>query len=355
MTGQRIDPTDYAEVRQGRRFPYATVGDYVALSDVSDRAARVYWLLRMHVNGGRGDEKAWPAQRTLADILKLKKTDSIGAAIRELIELGAVSVDVVATPKGRANIYTVHEAPPDDYAGPKRLSDFYKQRDETAGQPASPPGEGSSPNRRRIGGQNRSSAGVTPQTGVTPGRREGDPSERGEGSPPGEGSELPVVEPAEENQGGDVSGERHLHERPPARDAPPPPKADWQNPDTWLCAEHLALLADDPGADRPACGRCARVVAWAKRKRAEQAGTEQAEAEAAKARERAERLAEVEQQRAQLEAARAAARAALGGSGHAEFLKAREAMAARCRSSPTTPPRTRRSAVRYARQPVKTS
>lgn len=320
----QIDPDDLAQLRQGRRFPYATVGDYVALSDVSDRACRVYWLLRMHINSGRGDERAWPAQKSLAQILKLKKTDTIGAAIRELVDLGAVTVEVNSTPHGRANIYTVHEAPPEDFSGPKRLSEFYKLREETAGQATSPPAKGSPPNRRRIGGQKPSSTDITPQKGVIPGH----PPERGQGSPPADGSELPVVEPPE-ILWGEVTGERHLRERTPDANPPPPIfKADWRQPrHTWLCSEHGALFGDDPGADRPACRKCAEVREWAERNLAAQAAALVDTQVDRVERERAERLASVEQGRAEAEAARERALEARGGPGHAEYLAARAELA----------------------------
>ncbi|MEJ2886111.1 helix-turn-helix domain-containing protein [Actinomycetospora aeridis] len=117
---ERFDPSDPTMVETGRRFPYSTVGDWVALSEVSHLATRVYWLLRMHCNRARGDERAWPSQRTLAALARTKKADTVGQAIRELTELGAVEVTVVRTPTGRRNIYTVHESPPEGYSGPVR-------------------------------------------------------------------------------------------------------------------------------------------------------------------------------------------------------------------------------------------
>lgn len=96
------------------------------------------------------------------------------------------------------------------------------------------------------------------------------------------------LETVQGNTGGEVPGERHQRAKPD-RDAPPPPlvKADWRDPATCLCADHLALVMADPGAEVPACHRCGRVAAWGERKRAE-AAAEVVEQEAA-------RRAEVEQ------------------------------------------------------------
>lgn len=105
------------EYRGGRKFPYSTVGDWVALSGVSPRAVQVYVLLRSFVNTRRDDDRTWPGQRLLARGLGVRKAHTVSAAIAELVAVGAVDVEVVTTATGRRNIYTVHEAPPDGYTG----------------------------------------------------------------------------------------------------------------------------------------------------------------------------------------------------------------------------------------------
>lgn len=126
---EKFDAEDTFEAEDGRRFPYSTVGDWVALSGVSDRAVRVYLLLRMHVNRRRRDDSVWPGQRTLADMMGVKRTETIAAAIRELVELGAVEVRLVHTDRGRHNVYRAHEAPPADYDGHVSYQDYYRARD----------------------------------------------------------------------------------------------------------------------------------------------------------------------------------------------------------------------------------
>ncbi|WP_226358663.1 hypothetical protein [Pseudonocardia sp. ICBG601] len=117
MPGSRRERDVGDEYLPGRKFPYTTVGDWVALSGVSPRAIQAYVLLRSFVNTQRGDERAWPGQRLLARGLGVSKAHTVGAAIAELVEIGAVDVETVATATGRRNIYTVHEAPPPGYTG----------------------------------------------------------------------------------------------------------------------------------------------------------------------------------------------------------------------------------------------
>jgi hypothetical protein len=142
-----------------------------------------------------------------------------------------------------------------------------------------------------------------------------------------------------ENQGGEVTGERHLPERTPDANPPPPIfKADWRQPrHTWLCSEHGALFGDDPGADRPACRKCAEVREWAERKVEEQTNalvdTQVDRAE----RDRAERFAQAERKRAEAEAARELALEARNGSGYAECMALKAKL-----KKPTPAKRTRR-------------
>ena len=124
----RFDPDETFRAKNGRRFPYTTIGDWVPLSGVSSRAVHVYCLLRMHVNDDRRNGKAWPSQGTLAAMVGIKKYDVIAAAIRELVDLGAVEVETEKTKDGRRNTYTVHESPADDYAGPVSGDAWYAER-----------------------------------------------------------------------------------------------------------------------------------------------------------------------------------------------------------------------------------
>jgi hypothetical protein len=71
------------------------------------------------------------------------------------------------------------------------------------------------------------------------------------------------------NQGGNLAGNVTRATGPAADAPPPPPRADWSKPETCLCAEHLPLVMADPGADVPACMKCARVREWGQQKRAQ--------------------------------------------------------------------------------------
>lgn len=194
---------DEHEVRAGRRFGYTIVGDWVLLNpDLSDRAVRIYCLLRMHCQGA--EERAKPAQTTLAEMLGIKKTDGIGKAIKELVGIGAVSVEVRKHRMGRRNTYVVHEAPPPAYdQGPVDRSDFYAKRE-----------------RRRNAG--RAAEGVPPDSGVTPiSGVTGDPRSGGDGSPPRRGSEAVQREVLQGGSREDSSDDAAVAAPPPAAGALP--------------------------------------------------------------------------------------------------------------------------------------
>lgn len=146
-------PTDAdlptVELRQGRRFPYVTGGEWVVVSAASRGAKALYFVLRSHVNRGRGDDQVWPTQEVLADLLGISKPERIKPLTDELVALGAVETERVRYARGMRQrlIYTVHEAPPQGYAGPLSLADYYRARtpenDKTPGQPDTPKSGGS--------------------------------------------------------------------------------------------------------------------------------------------------------------------------------------------------------------------
>lgn len=116
---------------EGDSWPFSQVGDWVLMAPISDRAVRVYCLLRAHVNAARdkrGDSSVWPSQGTLATVMGLSKPDAVGKAIRELIALGAVKARIIRTPRGRLMVYKVHLEPPAGvaYDGPRCTADLYQ-------------------------------------------------------------------------------------------------------------------------------------------------------------------------------------------------------------------------------------
>lgn len=169
---------DGHEIRAGRPSGYTNVAEWVLLAPgLSDRAVRVYGLLRMHCQGGN---RAWPGQQALADMLGIKKRDAVSAAIRELVEIGAVEVQVERHTRGRRNVYTVHETPPPDYdGGPRNRTEFYDSR------------RAPSVNGALAG------SGDGPKSGVT--RSGGSPEIGGNGSPPPGGQEVLQGEVLQEN------------------------------------------------------------------------------------------------------------------------------------------------------------
>lgn len=125
-----FDPSAPFEARDGRRFPYGTVGEWVPIApELSHLAVRIYTILRCHVNRSRGDDKAFPHQEDLAAMCGVKRRQTIKDAVAELVAIGAVETELSRYARGlRARvIYTVHEAPPEDYAGAVSLKQWYAE------------------------------------------------------------------------------------------------------------------------------------------------------------------------------------------------------------------------------------
>lgn len=137
------DPAaDDSEIRAGRGdCSWTQMGDWVLLAPGPDRGKVIYGLLRMHLNHGKGDHKAWPSQATLAQMLQVKRTDTVSDGIQWLVEIGAVDIEVVRYGKDRMrarNVYTVHLAPPEDYAGIVDHRQWYTARDSGTLPPRPP-------------------------------------------------------------------------------------------------------------------------------------------------------------------------------------------------------------------------
>jgi hypothetical protein len=108
--------------------PFALVGDWVTLAPISDRAVRIYCLLRAHVNHKRNDDEVWPTQITLAAVLGLSKADEVGKAIKELEKIGAVRKTMRSGRKGKYTVYVVRLHPPAGYVGLRNVAvDLYRR------------------------------------------------------------------------------------------------------------------------------------------------------------------------------------------------------------------------------------
>lgn len=139
----RTPETSHDVAVRGRGSIFTAVGEWVLMAPISDRATRVYWALRAHVNvsrkladGETPDDRAFPSQARLAAMIGVKRTETISAAIAELVAIGAVDVEVRKYANGlrRKNTYTVHMDPPPGYTGPLASSEFDTPSDQQ--QPA---------------------------------------------------------------------------------------------------------------------------------------------------------------------------------------------------------------------------
>jgi hypothetical protein len=89
---------------KNERTPFAIIPEWVLDSPISDRALRLYAVLRRYADEETG--RCFPARRTLADRLRCS-IDSVDRATGELIEHGAIEKDAAYTPKGDRTSNTI--------------------------------------------------------------------------------------------------------------------------------------------------------------------------------------------------------------------------------------------------------
>lgn len=248
--GPLPDLTDDFDLHSGNEFPYATIGEWVLLSEVSDRAKLVYCLLRMHCNRARGDHRAWPAQKTLADMLGLKKADTVSESIKELVKLGAVTVKTVRHARGRRNVYAVQEAYPVGYDGLASVQQFYER--EHAAQKGSPVDRG----YPRIGGDGSPVDRGENQTKLEPPELEPSSKQALMDSPSqakAASADLPRQNPNGQQKIKPGLDERGLRTHPPRRSRPgyvpePPPGLDEEELLDWVDGQVGGLAGHERNA-----------------------------------------------------------------------------------------------------------
>jgi hypothetical protein len=115
----------------GRRAPYSQVGDWVMLSGVDPKASALYWFLYAHVNQKRGDSEVWPGKEIQAVFMKLSRGDKVDPYLKQLVGINAIEIrrERMANGMRTRNKYTIHQQPPEGYAGPRSMKDWYQIHD----------------------------------------------------------------------------------------------------------------------------------------------------------------------------------------------------------------------------------
>lgn len=151
---------DGIELVEGRSdAPFTNIHDWVTLSDIDPLAKQLYTIYRTHVNSSRGDDKAWPTQIAIAEMLGVSRTEKVTELNRILEEFSAIEIRQVGMP--RHNVYVIHKAPPAGYSGPTTIKEWYERKaDVLAAKRAT---KAAKAERAR---QRRRSAPVTPESGV---------------------------------------------------------------------------------------------------------------------------------------------------------------------------------------------
>ncbi|WP_202234447.1 hypothetical protein [Actinacidiphila reveromycinica] len=147
---------------------FAQVPDWITLHpELKAQSVREYAFLMAHVPTDGRRRVAFPGQASIARVLQLGRSDKVTPYTRALVKVGAVRIEEIPTPKGRAYRYVLRFNPPRGYAGPRCLADFYGTSKEELDS--------------RWAGFSMATAPVTPTAEGSP-QKEGDPSPQKEGN-----------------------------------------------------------------------------------------------------------------------------------------------------------------------------
>lgn len=174
---------------------YTPVPVWVLLAGCSAQAYRMYAFLAEHINNRNpGQRIAFPSQKAIAMVMRLKDYRDVAKYREELVALGAIRCEEFRYAGGmrRRYRYWVRFNPPEGYAGLVSLAAFYEAhpevkakksqpvKDAALGKPAGQAGGGKKPTSG--GGENPTSQGGESPTAQQPDPVEPDPVER-DGTP----------------------------------------------------------------------------------------------------------------------------------------------------------------------------
>lgn len=165
------EPATGDEVGVDDEWPatFAQVPDWITLHPrLKAQSVREYAFLMAHVPTDGRRRVAFPGQASIARVLQLGRSDKVTPYTRALVDVGAVRIEEIATPKGRAYRYVLRFNPPRGYDGPRSLSDFY--------------GLSTDELEDRWAGFSMATAPVTRSAGGSP-QKEGHPSPQKPGDP----------------------------------------------------------------------------------------------------------------------------------------------------------------------------
>lgn len=152
-------PTDAALLEVAERF--AIVPEWLLDADISDTAIRLYAVLLRY---GQSSGARMPGRATLARRLRKKSVDTIDRAIRELVTVGAVSVEHrFADGQRLTNRYHLHACHPAGPKGEAQPPTSPEHHDEPAGSrknAATPDQAGHAERGNECGGSRKNAARV---------------------------------------------------------------------------------------------------------------------------------------------------------------------------------------------------
>ncbi|MEV7011938.1 hypothetical protein [Streptosporangium sp. NPDC051022] len=131
----------YFEVTSGRvAAPYSKMPLWIMFAS-SVKARAVYEALYAYRDYWASGTRVERVPRSvLAELIGVKKDDSVDPYIRELEKVGAIDVIRNRTPDGMnaMNVYIIHTEPPADFTGPRTIDEYEqmrKMKDVSAAQP----------------------------------------------------------------------------------------------------------------------------------------------------------------------------------------------------------------------------
>lgn len=174
LVTDQTGPERFEVVRGRSAGPFVIVPLWIVLNS-SPKARALYEVLAAHRDWwATGHLVEDATQEDLAALIDVKQARSVRRYLRELEALGAIDIIRRTTESGLndSSVYVIHDIPPDNFVGPRTLSEYYKQRPKSAGQPV---GRSSAPrsNQGEYDTPRDRESDNTGKFGVVPGRTVG--------------------------------------------------------------------------------------------------------------------------------------------------------------------------------------
>jgi len=111
------------------QYDFVLAPHWILLAPLKHASIRLYLLMRAHINNQRaktGDQRVWPSQHTLAEMMGLSRADKVWPYLADLQDHGLISTQHTTTGNMRdRNVYRIRMNPPPGWEGHLSTTDFH--------------------------------------------------------------------------------------------------------------------------------------------------------------------------------------------------------------------------------------